>query len=92
MAALEWILSMQEGLNLLEQYPNDVFRVDYELLCDSPREKMREIAEFMQLDLNDEKFYRYAEMTLRQNKPKPEFELDPIIKDTFMSTMHKLGY
>jgi len=92
MAALEWILTMREGLKVVKEYPNDVLQVNYELLCDNPREKLGEIAGFMGLELKDEKFYQYAETTLRKAKPKPEFTLNPVIKEAFLETMQRLSY
>lgn len=92
MAAVEWIVSMREGLKLLEKYPDDLLRVDYEKLCTNPREELTCIARFMSLEKSDEKFYRYAEETLMPSKSKPPFPLHPCLEVAFRKTMTSLGY
>jgi len=92
MAAVEWIVTMREGLQLLQRVPNDVMRVDYEELCRSPRRQMSRIAAFLELSADDEPFLRYAEQTLRPAPEKAPFVLSPLIEDAFHQTMSQLGY
>ena len=92
MAAVEWIVTMREGLRLMRDYPADVMRVDYEDLCRSPRQKIQEIAAFLELKPDDEPFLDYAEQTLKQTPDKQPFELSPLIADAFWETMTQLGY
>lgn len=92
MAAVEWIVTMREGLRLMREYPADVMRVDYEEMCRSPRQKMQEIAAFLELSSDDEPFLGYAEQTLKETQDKKPFELSPLIVDAFVETMARLGY
>lgn len=91
MAALEWIITMREGLRLQQEYPKDIFRVVYEELCDSPRKVMSHLCKFADLR-QDEVFMRYTEETLRPVKPKKPFQLSSVIVHPFQNTMSKLGY
>lgn len=92
MAAVEWIVTMREGLRLMREYPADVMRVDYEDLCRSQRQKMQEIAAFLDLSPDDEPFLDYAEQTLKETQDKQPFELSPLIAGAFEETMTQLGY
>src|SRR5690606_35119428 len=37
MAAVEWIVTMREGMSLLHQFPEDVLHIPYHQLCEMPR-------------------------------------------------------
>ncbi|OIP64989.1 sulfotransferase family protein, partial [Candidatus Nomurabacteria bacterium CG2_30_43_9] len=91
MAAVEWIVTMREGLRLLREYPNDVLRVTYEDICQSPRLVMGGVCEFANLSW-DEVFMRYAVHTLRPAMPKNPFPLAAAIEVPFRDTMNALGY
>lgn len=91
MAAVEWIVTMREGLALLWQYPSDVLRVDYEKLCASSREQLDEMKRFAELT-QDESFMRYGIETLKPVEGRGAFELHPAIVGPFRETMAQLGY
>lgn len=91
MAALEWIITMREGLKLIEEYPDAVMRINYEALCSNPYENLKKIADFIGL-INDRTFFSYAIQTLKVGKKKESFELAPEIGAIFRTTMNDLGY
>lgn len=91
MAAVEWIVTMREGLELLKKYPGDVLRVDYEQLCQEPRAIMGQIGKFIGLG-DDRAFFGYAESVLRPAGQKAAFALSPLIEKPFLETMAALGY
>lgn len=92
MAAVEWIITMREGLRLLRDFPHNVMRVNYETLCKNPRQEMKGIVSFLGLRENDETFLCYAEQTLKPTPEKKCFALSPLIIDAFQQTMAQLGY
>jgi hypothetical protein len=92
MAVVEWIVTMREGLLLLEQFPKDVMRVNYEMLCNKPKKVLDEIINFLELSPGDNPFLIYSENTLRQTKPKQPFSVNPLIEKAFYDTMERLGY
>jgi len=91
MAAVEWTVSMQEGLRLTQKYPDAVRLVRYEDLTAAPRDTLASLAEFCGLSLDD----TFLEYGCRVLKPTPHRELPklkPVIKDAFEATMFDLGY
>jgi len=91
MAAVEWIVTMREGLRLLEQFPDSVLRVNYENLCTDSRQELLKITKFFGLE-DDELFLTYGESKLKSFIVKPPFKLHDVIKCAFLETMHKLDY
>lgn len=92
MAAVEWIITMREGLRLIEAYPQDVLRVDYERLCNSPISVLSEIVNFANFETIDHAFYDYASQTLKNTPAKSAFKLDDSIENIFCELMVRLGY
>ncbi len=92
MAAVEWIVTMREGLRLLDMYPDNMLRVNYEDMCLNPREILSGVIDFLELNQDDTKFYQYAESTLQTVTPKAPFALHSSIENAFINTMISLGY
>lgn len=92
MAAVEWIVTMREGLKLLERYPEVVLRVDYERLCAEPREVLENVAGFLGLSSGDEAYLRYGAQTLRPVQLRPPCHIPDILHGSFNETMRRLGY
>jgi len=91
MAAVEWIVTMRQGIKLLEQYPGNVMKVDYEKLCADPRQQLMNVMNFCGLR-NDELFLQYGELKLMPIVTKSSFKLNAAIECAFTETMQKLGY
>lgn len=62
-AAVEWIVSMREGMQLLKTDPEGTLHVPYELLCADPRNRSSLIQTFLNLP-HDPVFQAYSEETL----------------------------
>jgi len=92
MAAVEWIVTMREGLSLLNQFPDDILHVRYESLCSDPQSVMAQIVDFLELDGDDEPFLQYALSSLKPPVAKAACMLNPLIHDPFLKTMRELGY
>ncbi len=89
-AAVEWILTMKKGLQLLEQIPDAVMGVKYErFVADEPFRE--EILNFCELD-DDINFTTYCSATLTPPAPKPPIKLPEEIKNEFHRVMRELGY
>lgn len=91
MAAVEWAVTMAEGIKLAEQYPQAVHTVKYEALTDATDVALNEILEFCDL-CNDKRFLKYGMKVLSPTSSKKPFELLPAIKAVFLDTMARLGY
>lgn len=91
MAAVEWIVSMREGLAAINEFPDSILRVDYETLCGSPGSTLESIFDFARLP-GDATALRYAETVLRTNRRRERVALHPAIEGPFHETLASLGY
>lgn len=91
MAAVEWIVTMQEGLRYVESDPSRILTVRYEELTERPREILSRICEFTELG-DDQAFLDYAERVFRPPISHGKFEMNPVLLELFMKTMKNLGY
>jgi hypothetical protein len=91
MAAVEWIVTMREGLELLKKNPNDVIGIRFEDLSQQPKSILHKLSAFLDLK-DDPSFMDYGEKTLHPVPDEGFFELHPLIAAPFNSTMKKLGY
>lgn len=90
-AAMEWILTMREGLRYQEKYPDAIHRISYESLLSNPEEELSRIHKFADLP-EDESVLEYAKLRLYDNPGKTMPALRPGIDLLFKETMHLLGY
>ncbi len=91
MAAVEWVLTMQEGLRLCQERPDFVKMVRYESLVENSDVELSKICEFCDLP-KDDVFLDYAKRTLSTVEAKPPFELHDIVHEPFVNMMKELGY
>lgn len=91
MAAVEWIISMREGLKAMERFPNEVYLIRYEELATRPVETLKKVLEFCELD-DDRVFFDYARKILNPVPHREPFALHPAIQPLFLETMKTLGY
>lgn len=91
MAAVEWIVSMREGLKLLSEHPESVHSVRYEDLALRPVEILTDLLAFCELE-PDGALYTYARNILHPSEPKPPFALNTLIRPAFEEMMDELGY
>ncbi len=90
-AVIEWVVTMQEGLRLLETRSDCIYTVCFEELTTNPAEVLPNLCEFFDLRL-DTTFLKYAQHTLHPVPPRAHFDLHPKIAHFFHDTMAKLGY
>lgn len=91
MAAVEWIVSMREGMKLVKKHPNEVLRVNYEELCISPKTTMQSIMKFCEFS-TDDVFLDYTESALHTVEKREPFTLAKELEKPFSETMKQLGY
>lgn len=90
MAATEWIVTMREGLRLVDDHPEDVPHVPYAELCANSEKFCRQIAEYVDPP-PDPVFMDYAKATLSPPKPKAEFPLPNELETPFRDTCGALA-
>ncbi len=91
MAAVEWSLTMREGLEAMKRYPELVFRVRYEEMTNSPESTLKAILEFCNLEYY-ENVVRYATGVLHPAARRPVLEITESIRDVFNELMNELDY
>lgn len=91
MAAVEWIIAMQQGLRNIDVSSNSIFTLHYENLTQKPKSEIIELLDFCEL-CDDKVFFSYSEKVLSPNISKPAVEISPVIRNAFMSTMEALNY
>ncbi|MCG8053253.1 MAG: sulfotransferase [Candidatus Thiodiazotropha endolucinida] len=90
-AALEWIITMREGLKQYSQYPNSVYQFKYEDLLIYKSDVISQILECCELS-RDNTVTTYADSMLYTNSQKPYPLLNKEIDILFRKTMHSLKY
>lgn len=90
-AALEWILTMREGLTQEQRYPGTVVRVSYEALLRDPRSELLRLQELCELK-PDSAIADYAMSRLYENPSRGPLALDPSIDVLLRETMRQMGY
>ncbi|MCF6157498.1 MAG: sulfotransferase [wastewater metagenome] len=91
MAAVEWGVTMNEGLSVMEQYPDAVKLIRYEDLIQNPVDVLTTITDFCGLP-HDDAVHKYAVKVLRPASSYTPGNLHPLIQCQFDETMSKLGY
>ncbi len=90
-AAVEWTVTMREGLRVMETDPPDLYRLRFEDLCADPDAAISALATFCELS-TDTTFHDYACRTLQPVPPRTPFDPPPEIAPLFHETMAALGY
>ncbi len=92
LAAVEWIVSMREGLRWLNSLPESVYLIRYEDLTGDPANSLPALLDFCKLS-QDRVFLDYAQKTLVAGRThNAENILPSCVKPAFLETMSALGY
>lgn len=90
-AALEWIITMREGLKQKTIHNDSIYQIKYEDLSTEKSSAIIKLLNWCELN-HDKSVLEYAEETLFSNPPKPQPQLLQPIQIIFAETMEKLGY
>lgn len=90
-AALEWIVTMREGLDQEKRHPDAVVRIAYESLLANPVGELERLQAMCGLE-PDPDVADYARKRLYDNPAKGWPELHPDVDALFRQTMTQLGY
>jgi hypothetical protein len=91
MAAVEWIVTMREGLRLMESVPNCMHLVPFEDLTRQPERTLGALLEFCELP-DDRVFFSYARKVLKPVPYRQPLDLSLSIQAPFLETMKALNY
>ena len=90
-AAVEWIVTMLEGIRLMQASSDYIHLVRFEDLTLDPGKTLAALCEFCELP-TDNTFREYARQTLHPVPARKPFDVHPGIASVFHDTMAKLGY
>ena len=92
-AAVEWMLTMHEGLKLRAEYGNVIMRVNYEDLTREPVSTLSAVMDFCHLAPDDRVLEYGADVIAhRERRDENDLGLNPAIAEAFSATMERLGY
>lgn len=91
MAAIEWIVTMQEGLRAMQSFDECVHMVRFEDLTHNPKDALQKIVTFCEL-ADDKVFLSFAEQELESVPQRGPTEIAEVIRNPFFETMQALGY
>lgn len=90
-AAIEWVVTMQEGLYLLQALPDCIHLVRFEDLTRETDKTLDALCSFCELP-TDNTFREYARQTLHPVPAREPFDLHPKVAPLFDEMMEKLRY
>ena len=90
-AAVEWIVTMQEGIRLMDTSPDCTHLVRFEDLTAQPDETISALCDFCELP-EDTTFQAYARQTLYSVPARKPFDIHPEIAPIFLEIMEELQY
>ncbi|MBK9423771.1 MAG: sulfotransferase [Bacteroidetes bacterium] len=90
-AAVEWILTMNQGLKMMQQFPDQVLPVSYEALTTNATATLEKINQFCGLE-SDSGMLNYAQKVLHPSKGNPNAEVHAILQPAISELSLKLGY
>jgi hypothetical protein len=91
MAAVEWIVTMQEGLRQAEQNPDRFYMLRYEALVTDPAHQLADLLAFCDLQ-PDKAVLDFAINKLRPAPERAPLDVHPILRRPLEDTMRELGY
>ncbi len=91
-AALEWIVTMREGISQALVAPDSVVKIRYEDLLARPVPELTRLMSACGLEVDNDVDLTYAAESLHENAPKQLPALLPPVQQHFDETMALLGY
>jgi Sulfotransferase family len=90
-AAVEWLVTMNYGLKMMEKFPGQILPVKYEDLCLQPEKILKTICAFAALK-EDEQFFRFGKQVIQNVPFKSIPPVHPVLHDAILKLSEKLGY
>jgi hypothetical protein len=90
-AAVEWIVTMNQGLKMSIAYPDKVLPLNYEMLCSDNQAALRKICNFTGLE-HDANCFDFGKQVIRESKVLNHIKLHPILEGPIKQLSKQLGY
>lgn len=89
-AAVEWILTMNQGLKMMEQYTNQICPVSYESLVGNTEATLQRICDFCNLPV-DKRMMQFAKSTLHPSKGTAATGIHPALQPVIANVTSRLN-
>ena len=89
-AAVEWIVTMKQGIKVAKEYPDDVYAIKYEDYVSNSKVR-EELLSFCGLQ-ESQQYTDYCAAALAPAPKAPKAELPQCLVSSFLKAMHELGY
>ena len=90
-AAVEWIVTMNTGLKMLNLYPDKIIPVRFEDLSENPEKKLRTICDFIDLKPT-EIFINFSKKIIRPHPQQAPVIIHPLLAHAVADLCLKLGF
>ena len=90
-SAIEWLLTMNKGYELMNNETANILSVKYEDLVENPEQELNKIFEYCLLS-KDEMVVNYAKSILKPNTSKQPFKICEPFDKHFNQVMQKFNY
>ena len=90
-SAIEWLLTMNKGYELMNNETTNILSVKYEDLIENPEQELNKIFEYCLLN-KDEMVVNYAKSILKPNTSKQPFKICEPFDKHFNQVMQKFNY
>ncbi|MBL0339645.1 MAG: sulfotransferase [Bacteroidetes bacterium] len=90
-AAVEWIATMNQGLKMMELFPEKIMPVKYEDLAGDPEKNLKAICDFIQLSPSSE-FIDFSKKNIHPTEPHNQIAIHPLLSAPIADLCLKLGY
>jgi hypothetical protein len=92
MAAVEWTATMYQGLQLMEEMPEQIHLIRYENMIHSPQRTLSKITDFCELQPDTVPLVYGSKALTPRSSNDPTMDLHPAIQEAFEEMMTALGY
>ena len=89
-AAVEWIVTMNQGIKMMEQYANQICPVSYESLVGQTESTLKRICKFCNLPA-DERMIQFAKSTLHPSKGSAAAGIHPALQPVISEVTSRLN-
>jgi len=90
-AAVEWIVTMNHGLKMLQEFPELILPVKYEDLANDSEKSLRAICNFTSLEAIDD-FLVFGKKVLKPSTNNLPVQIHPALANAIDELSEKLGY
>ncbi len=90
-AAVEWIVTMNYGIKMMQEFPELILPIKYEDLANDSEKSLRAICKFTSMNENDD-FLKFGKKILKSTTKNRPVQIHPQLANAIEELSEKLGY